>query len=184
MPLYELDGYQPDLDGDNHPNERCWVAPCATLVGKVVLKRDANIWFGAVLRGDNEEIVIGEGSNIQDMTMMHTDMGYPLTIGSHCTIGHKAIIHGCTIGDNTLVGMGATIMNGAVIGNNCLVGAGALIAEGKVIPDGVLVLGAPAKVIRTLDENAKTQLTGAAHHYVENSKRFRRGMKRLPDGPA
>ncbi len=177
MPLYELDGVQPDLAGQNHPNDQCWVAPCATLVGKIVLKQDANVWFGAVLRGDNEEILIGEGSNVQDLTLMHTDMGYPLTVGAHCTIGHKAIIHGCTIGDNSLIGMGATVMNGAVIGKNCLVGAGALIAEGKTIPDGSLVLGAPGRVIRSLDQTAIDQVRGAALHYVENSKRYRSGMK-------
>jgi carbonic anhydrase/acetyltransferase-like protein (isoleucine patch superfamily) len=176
MPLYALDGVFPDLSGKTRPNEDCWFAPCATLVGKVVLKRNANVWFGAVLRGDNEEIIIGQGSNVQDLTMMHTDLGYPLTVGSNCTIGHKAIIHGCTIGNNTLVGMGATIMNGAVIGENCLIGAGALIPEGKVIPDGVLVLGAPGKVVRSLDSTAIASLTDAANHYVENSRRFRAGL--------
>ena len=181
MPLYELDGIAPDLAGQPTRGDRCWVAPCATLIGKVVLKTDANIWFGAVLRGDNEEILIGEGSNVQDLTMMHTDMGFPLTVGNNCTIGHKAIIHGCTIGDNTLIGMGATVMNGAVIGKNCLIGAGALVAEGKQIPDGSLVLGAPGKVVRALDENAIAALKGAAGHYVANSKRFRTGLKRLDD---
>ncbi|MEP1208207.1 MAG: gamma carbonic anhydrase family protein [Rhizobiaceae bacterium] len=179
MPVYELDGVAPDLAGQSTANDRCWVAPCASVIGKVTLKKDANIWFGAVLRGDNEEILIGEGSNVQDMTMMHTDMGYPLTVGSHCTIGHKAIIHGCTIGDNSLIGMGATVMNGAIIGRNCLIGAGALIAEGKVIPDGSLVLGAPGKVVRTLDDKAFAGMTAAAHHYVENSRRFRAGLKRI-----
>jgi len=177
MPIYKLDGHSPDLAGHSTPNEECWVAPCATLVGKIVLKQDANIWFGAVLRGDNEFITIGEGSNVQDLTMMHTDMGFPLTVGDHCTIGHKAIIHGCTIGDNTLIGMGATVMNGAVIGNNCLIGAGALVPEGKQIPDGSLVLGAPGKVVRTLDEGVIAGLKGAAQHYVANSKRFRTGME-------
>ena len=137
MPIYELDGLVPDLAGQNIPNDKCWVAPCASIIGNISLRQDANVWFGAVLRGDNEEIIIGEGSNVQDLAMMHTDMGYPLTVGTNCTIGHKAIIHGCTIGDNTLIGMGATIMNGAVIGKNCLVGAGALVPEGKIIPDGM-----------------------------------------------
>ena len=177
MPIYKLDGHSPDLAGQSQPNDNCWVAPCATLVGKIVLQQDANIWFGAVLRGDNEVITIGEGSNVQDLTMMHTDMGFPLAVGANCTIGHKAIIHGCTIGDNTLIGMGATVMNGAVIGKNCLVGAGALIAEGKHIPDGSLVLGAPAKVLRQLDEGAIAGLKGAAAHYVANSKRYRTGME-------
>ena len=179
MPLYELAGIAPDLAGQPVVNDDCWVAPCSTLIGKVTLKQDANIWFGAVLRGDNEEICIGEGSNVQDLTMMHTDMGFPLTVGRNCTIGHKAIVHGCTIGDNSLIGMGATVMNGAVIGKNCLVGAGALIAEGKTIPDGTLVLGAPGKVVRQLEETVFKELTAAAHHYVENSRRFRSGLKQL-----
>ncbi len=177
MPLYELDGVSPDLAGSNQPNENCWVAPCATLIGKITLHKDASVWFGSVLRGDNESIIIGEGSNVQELTSMHTDMGFPLTIGKYCTIGHKAIVHGCTIGDNTLIGMGATVMNGAVIGNNCLVGAGALIPEGKQIPDGSLVLGAPGKIIRVLDEPAQNGLKGAALHYVENWKRFQTGLK-------
>ncbi len=177
MPLYELDGVSPKLAGQTMPNNDCWVAPCATLIGKIVLKQDANVWFGAVLRGDNEEIVIGEGSNVQDLTMMHTDMGFPLTVGRNCTIGHKAIIHGCTIGDNSLIGMGAIVMNGTIIGKNCLVGAGALIPEGKVIPDGSLVLGAPGKVVRSLNQEDHEGMTAAAHHYVENSRRFRSSLK-------
>ena len=177
MPIYELDGIAPDLAGSRLPNDKCWVAPCASLIGRIVLAEDANIWFGAVLRGDNEPIVIGRGSNVQDLSMLHTDMGFPLTIGEDCTIGHKAIIHGCTIGANTLVGMGATVMNGAVIGKNCLIGAGALVAEGKQIPDGSLVLGAPGKVVRSLDDATITFLKGAAEHYVANSKRFRKNLK-------
>ena len=179
MPLYELDGVSPDLAGQPVANKNCWVAPCATLIGKVTLKKDANIWFGAVLRGDNEEIVIGEGTNVQELTLMHTDMGYPLTIGSNCTIGHKAIIHGCTIGNNTLVGMGATVMNGAVVGDNCLIGAGSLIAEGKVIPDGSLVVGAPGKVLRPLNEQMISSVTEAAVHYVEKSRRLHTDLKRI-----
>ncbi len=177
MPLYELDGKRPDLAGSNQPNGECWVAPCASLIGKVVLHKQASVWFGAILRGDNESIVIGEGSNVQELTSMHTDMGYPLVVGKYCTIGHNAIIHGCTIGDNSLIGMGATVMNGAVVGKNCLIGAGALIPEGKIIPDGSLVLGAPGKVIRELDEVAQNTLKGAALHYIENAKRFRDGLK-------
>lgn len=177
MPLYELDGISPDLAGSSAPNDNCWVAPCATLIGKIVLLEEANIWFGAVLRGDNEQILIGQGSNVQDLAMMHTDMGFPLTVGKDCTIGHKAIIHGCTIGDNTLIGMGATVMNGAVIGKNCMIGAGALVAEGKQIPNNSLVVGAPGKVLRSLDDVAVAGLKGAAMHYVANSKRYRKGMK-------
>ena len=176
MPLYELDGHTPDLAGHSMPNDNCWIAPCATLIGRIILKTDANVWFGAVLRGDNEAITIGEGSNVQDLTMMHTDMGFPLSVGRNCTIGHKAIIHGCRIGNNTLVGMGATVMNGAVIGVNCLIGAGALVPEGKHIPDNSLVLGSPGKIVRTLDEEAINGLTGAAQHYVANSRRFRKTL--------
>ena len=179
MPLYELDGVSPDLAGQSVPNTNCWIAPCATLIGKVTLKKDANIWFGAVLRGDNEEIVIGEGTNVQELTLMHTDMGYPLTIGDNCTIGHKAIIHGCTIGNNTLVGMGATVMNGAVVGDNCLIGAGTLIAEGKVIPDGSLVVGAPGKVLRPLNEQMIATVTEAARHYAQKGRRFHTDLKRI-----
>ncbi len=177
MPIYKLEGHSPNLAGESNPNDKCWVAPCATLVGKVELHLDANIWFGAVLRGDNEMITIGEGSNVQELTMMHTDMGFPLTVGANCTIGHKAIIHGCTIGDNTLIGMGAIIMNGAIIGKNCLIGAGALIAEGKEIADGSLVVGAPCRVVRKLDDGVIAGLKGAAEHYVANSKRFRTQME-------
>ena len=177
MALYELDGAVPDLAGEPHPNGRCWVAPCATLIGKVLMHQDASVWFGAVLRGDNEAITIGKGSNVQDLTVMHTDMGYPLTVGENCTIGHRAIIHGCTIGNNSLIGMGATIMNGAVIGRDCLIGAGALIAKGKHIPDGSLVLGAPGRVVRQLGTDSIQTLTATAQHYVENSRRFRSGMK-------
>lgn len=179
MPIYELDGESPDLAGQSMPSEDCWVAPSATLIGKVTLHKDANIWFGTVIRGDNERITVGAGSNVQELTMMHTDMGYPLTVGSNCTIGHSAIIHGCTIGDNTLIGMGATVMNGAKVGKNCLIGAGALVAEGKEIPDGSLVLGAPGKVVRALDEQAIQMLQGAAAHYVQNSQRFRKGLKQI-----
>ncbi|MEE9375163.1 MAG: gamma carbonic anhydrase family protein [Rhizobiaceae bacterium] len=179
MPLFELDGVAPDLAGHSSPNENCWVAPCATLIGKVVLREDSSIWFGAVLRGDNEEIVVGLGSNVQELSCLHTDMGFPLTIGANCTIGHRALVHGCTIGDNCLIGMGATIMNGAVIGKNCLIGAGALVSEGKQIPEGSLVLGAPGKVVRALDENGINFLKTAAQHYVRTAERFRKGLKLL-----
>ena len=177
MPIYELDGVRPNLAGQSVVNEDCWVAPCATLVGKITLQLDANIWFGAVLRGDNEEIVIGKGSNVQDLTMMHTDIGFPLTVGSNCTIGHKAIIHGCTIGDDTLIGMGATVMNGAVVGKNCLIGAGALVTEGKDIPDGALVMGSPAKVVRMLGDEGRAGLRRPAEAYVQNWRRFARELR-------
>ncbi len=175
MPSYSLDGHAPELPlaGD------FWIAPGAHIIGKVRVAKDVGIWFGAVLRGDNELIDVGEGSNIQEGCTLHTDMGYPLTIGNSCTIGHNAILHGCTIGDNSLVGMGATILNGAKIGKNCLVGAGAVVTEGKVYPDNSLIVGAPAKAIRTLDDNAAVRLRETAANYVSNWKRFAKGLKEI-----
>jgi carbonic anhydrase/acetyltransferase-like protein (isoleucine patch superfamily) len=172
MTLYALDGVQPAL-----PDGFCWVAETAAVIGNVVLGTDVGIWFGAVLRGDNEPIIIGAGTNIQDNCVLHTDMGFPLNIGSGCTIGHKAILHGCTIGDNSLIGMGATVLNGARIGNNCLIGANALITEGKEIPDNSLVVGAPARIIRTVDAEGETSLRRSAEHYVANAKRFAAGVR-------
>ena len=173
MAIWELDGIRPDLPEDG----AWWAAPSAELIGRVRLKRDANVWFGAVLRGDNEWIEIGERSNVQDMSMLHTDMGFPLTIGPDCTIGHKVTLHGCTIGSNTLIGMGATILNGAKIGNDCLVGAGALVTEGKEFPDGSLIVGAPAKAIRTLDAAAVARIKASAEGYARNARRFAAGLK-------
>lgn len=175
MTLYALDGAAPQTpeDGD------FWVAPDANVIGNIVIESGVGIWFGVTLRGDNEQIVIGKGSNVQENTVMHTDMGYPLTIGENCTIGHKAMLHGCTIGDNSLIGMGATVLNGAKIGNNCLIGAGALVTEGKEIPDGSLVMGAPAKVVRNLDEAAIQKLTLSALGYQRNMRRFKDGMTAL-----
>lgn len=173
MPIYALAGESPlfDQPGSN------WIAPDATLIGRVRLGRNAGIWFGAVLRGDNELIDIGEDTNIQEHSVLHTDMGFPLRVGRGCTIGHRAILHGCTIGDNSLIGMGATVLNGAKIGRNSLVGAGALVTEGKVLPDNSLIVGAPAKVVRTLDEEAVRQLEWSAAHYVENARRFMSDLK-------
>jgi carbonic anhydrase/acetyltransferase-like protein (isoleucine patch superfamily) len=175
MPLYSLDGILPETPTAGS----FWVAPDAHIIGRVKLHADVGIWFGAVLRGDNELIEIGEGSNIQEHSMLHTDMGFPLSVGRNCTIGHRAILHGCSIGNNTLIGMGAIILNGAVIGDNCLVGAGALVTEGKVFPDNSLIVGTPAKAIRTLDEAASARLAGSAMGYVRNWKRFAAGMKPL-----
>lgn len=175
MSLYELDGNQPETPEDG----RYWIAPNACVIGRVKLETDASVWFGAVLRGDNELIHIGERSNVQDGSVFHTDMGYPLTIGPDCTIGHKAILHGCTIGENSLIGMGATVLNGAVIGKNCIVGANALIAEGKVIPDNSLVVGMPGKVVRELDDAAAEGITKSAQGYVRNWQRFKAGLKAL-----
>lgn len=175
MPLYALDGIAPTLpeDGD------CWIAPDANLIGKVIVEKGASIWFGCTLRGDNEPIHIGAGTNVQENTVMHTDMGFPLTVGTGCTIGHKAMLHGCTLGENVLVGMGATILNGAKIGDNCLIGAGALVTEGKEILPNSLVLGAPGKVVRELSEETIAALHESARHYRKNAHRFRQGLVRV-----
>ncbi len=169
--IYALDGIAPEI----HPDT--WVADDANLIGKVVLEQGASIWFGCTLRGDNEEIRVGENSNVQENCVLHTDMGSPLTIGANCTIGHKAMLHGCTIGDGSLIGMGAVVLNGAQIGKGCLIGAGALITEGKVIPDGSLVMGAPGKVVRSLDAAAQEKLLKSAASYRANMQRFRDGLK-------
>ncbi len=145
----------------------------------MTLGPEASVWFGSTLRGDNEMITVGRGSNVQENCVFHTDMGYPLTVGEDCTIGHKVMLHGCTIGDNSLIGMGATVLNGAKIGKNCLIGAGALITENKVIPDGSLVMGVPGKVVRELDAQAIQRLTASAKHYAENAARFRRDLEPL-----
>lgn len=173
MTFYTLDGVAPQTPADGD----FWVAPDANVIGNVVLESATSVWFGCTLRGDNEEIRIGAGSNVQENTVMHTDMGYPLVIGQGCTIGHKAMLHGCTIGDNSLIGMGATVLNGAKIGKNCLIGAGALITEGKEIPDGSLVMGAPGKVVRQLDDAAIEGLRRSALGYQLNMRRFRAGLK-------
>lgn len=168
--IYALDGVAPQI----HPT--AWVAPTAVLIGNVIVGPKANIWFGAVLRGDNEAIVVGEGSNVQENAVLHTDMGYPLTIGANCTIGHKAMLHGCTIADGSLIGMGATLLNGAKIGEGCLVGASALVTEGKEIEAGSLVMGSPGKVVRSLDEAARARLLKSATGYQANAARFAAGM--------
>jgi carbonic anhydrase/acetyltransferase-like protein (isoleucine patch superfamily) len=175
MPIYSLDGLRPETPAEGD----FWIAPDAHVIGNVRLAEDVGIWFGATLRGDNELIAIGVGSNIQEGCVLHTDPGAPLTVGTGCTIGHKAILHGCTIGDNSLVGMGATILNRARIGANCLVGAGALVTEGKTFPDNSLIVGAPAKAVRVLDDEAIATLRRSAQHYVENWKRFAAGLKRI-----
>lgn len=172
MPIYAIDGVQP-VFADQASN---WIAPDAVLVGNVNVGRDVSFWFGVAIRGDNECIDIGEGSNVQEHAIMHTDAGFPLTIGRNCTIGHRALLHGCTIGENTLIGMGAIVLNGAKIGKNCLVGAGALVTEGKVFADNSLIVGAPAKTIRTLDDAAAAELRGSAEHYVANGRRFLAGL--------
>ncbi len=176
MPIYALAGVAPELP----PADRFWVAPDAHVIGRVRLGVDVSIWFGAVLRGDNEMIDVGQGSNIQEHAVLHTDIGFPMAIGRGCTIGHRAILHGCTIGENALVGMGAIILNGARIGANSLVGAGALVTEGKEFPPFSLIVGSPAKVVRELDAAAAERLKLSALGYVANGKRFAAGLMRLP----
>lgn len=171
MTIYALGDHAPQVHADT------WVAPDANLVGKVVLEQGSSVWFGCTIRADHEEIRVGEGSNVQEDCIMHIDAGYPLTIGKNCTIGHKVMLHGCTIGENTLIGMGAIVLNGAKIGKNCLIGAGALITEGKEIPDNSLVMGTPGKVVRELDEAAAQKIALSALHYQQNMRRFREEMK-------
>ncbi len=173
MPVYALDGTAPRFE-DEAGN---WIAPDAVLIGNVHVGRNVGVWFGVVVRGDNEAIVIGADTNVQEHAMMHTDPGFPLTIGKGCTVGHRAILHGCTIGDNSLIGMGAIVLNGAKIGRNSLVGAGALVTEGKEFPDNSLIVGSPARVVRELDEKAVAGLRASAAHYVENARRFMTGLK-------
>jgi carbonic anhydrase/acetyltransferase-like protein (isoleucine patch superfamily) len=168
--LYALDGTAPELDPE------AWIAPGARLSGRVVLHRGASVWFNAVLRGDNEPIVVGENANVQDNCVCHTDMGVPLTIGANCTIGHMAILHGCIIGECSLVGMGSTVLNGAVIGPHVLLGAGSLVTEGKEIPEGTLAVGRPARPVRELTQAEIEGLLRSAEHYRANAERFRSGL--------
>jgi carbonic anhydrase/acetyltransferase-like protein (isoleucine patch superfamily) len=167
--------------GDDAPmlGERAWVAEGATVIGRVALGAGSSVWTGAVLRGDNEWITLGARCNVQEGAVLHTDMGFPLGIGAGCTIGHKAMLHGCTIGDNSLIGMGAIILNGAVIGRDCLIGAGALVTERKTIPDGSLVMGAPARVVRPLDAAAIDRLRLSARSYQDNARRFAAGLREV-----
>lgn len=175
MAIYALDGIAPELpeDGD------FWIAENAVVLGRVRIKKGASVWFGCTLRGDNDWIEIGENSNVQDGSVLHTDMGCPLTLGDHVTIGHQAILHGCTIGPNALVGMGATVLNGAVIGRNSLVGAHSLVPERKIFPDNSLIVGAPAKVLRPMDEAGIAGITRSALGYVENARRFKGRLERI-----
>lgn len=173
MPVYAYQDHSPSLP----EADRYWVAPGAHVIGQVEIGSDVGIWFNVVIRGDNERIIIGDGSNIQENCMLHTDPGFVLRVGRGCTIGHHAILHGCTLGDNTLIGMGATVLNGARIGDNCLVGANALVTEGKEFPDNSLIVGAPAKVVRTLDDKAVEGLKASAAHYIERWQQFRDGLK-------
>ena len=173
MALYELDGVAPQLAPG------AWVADSAQVIGSVVLGENASVWFGAVLRGDNETIRIGRNSNVQDLSVLHSDLGKPLTIGENVTLGHQVMVHGCTIGDNTLIGIGSVIRNGAKIGRNCIVGAGSVVTEGKEFPDNSLIIGSPAKVVRTLDDEAARKLALSAQGYVANAKRFASNLKKI-----
>ncbi|MGR7996963.1 MULTISPECIES: gamma carbonic anhydrase family protein [unclassified Xanthobacter] len=175
MPLYALDGIAPELPASGN----FWIAPTAVLIGKVIVKEGASIWFGSVLRGDNEPIVVGEGSNIQENSVLHTDMGCPLTIGRNVTVGHNVILHGCIIGDNSLIGMGATVLNRATIPANSLVGAGALVTEGKTFPERSLIVGSPAKAVRSLDDAAVAGLEKSALSYQNNGRRYTAGLVRI-----
>jgi carbonic anhydrase/acetyltransferase-like protein (isoleucine patch superfamily) len=175
MPIYELDGQRPELPAD----ERYWVADFAAVIGTVRLKRDVSVWYGSTLRGDNEWIEIGEGSNVQENCLLHTDIGFPLTIGAGCTIGHAVILHGCSIADNSLIGMGAIVLNGAKIGRNSLVGAGAVVTENKEFPDNSVIIGAPARMVRAVDDKILQLIAFSAEFYVNNWQRYRKGLKKI-----
>ena len=173
MALYQLEQHAPVLaDG-------AWVADSAQVVGNVVLEQDASVWFGAILRGDNEVLRVGAGSNIQDGSVAHSDPGFPLTIGAGVTVGHQVMLHGCSIGDGSLIGIQPGVLNGAKIGRNCLVGAGALVTEGKEFPDGSLIIGSPAKAVRQLTDEQIEGLRRSAQHYVDNARRFRTGLRKI-----
>jgi carbonic anhydrase/acetyltransferase-like protein (isoleucine patch superfamily) len=175
MAIYELDGTRPELPADG----LYWVAETASVIGRVRLQSEVSIWYGSVLRGDNEWIEIGERSQIQDNATLHTDPGFPLMVGRDCVIGHNVVLHGCTVGDQSLIGMGAILLNGAHIGANCLVGAGALITEGKEFPDNSVILGAPAKAVRESDEKVRAMIACAADVYVKRWKRYAAGLTRI-----
>ena len=177
MGVFSLDGVSPTLP----PEDKCWIAPDANIIGDVTLGVDVSIWFGATLRGDNEPIVVGVGSNVQEACVLHTDIGFPLKIENHCTIGHRATLHGCTIGAQSLIGMGATILNGAVIGTGSVVGACALITEGKTFPPHSLILGAPGRMVRLLSEEELGPFNAAADHYRENIPRYRMSLRPVAD---
>lgn len=172
MALYSLDGIEVDLPEDG----RFWVAPNAVVLGKVKLERDASIWFGSVLRGDNELITIGEGTNVQDGCVLHTDPGFPLTLGPGVTVGHGVMLHGCTVARNSLIGIGAVVLNGVKIGENCIIGAHALIPEGKEIPANSLVMGSPGKVVKPVTPEQIEGMTRTAKKYVENARRYGKGL--------
>jgi len=173
MAIYQLDDHTPQRA------DSAWVAPSAEVIGKVVLAEDASIWFGAILRGDNEPLTVGRGSNVQDGSVLHSDPGYPLTLGADVTVGHQVMLHGCTVGDGSLVGIQSVVLNGAKIGRHCLVGAGSLVTEGKEFPDGSLIMGSPAKVVRQLTPEQIEGLKRSAQHYVANARRYKNGLKEI-----
>jgi len=175
MAIFELDGQAPELPADG----RCWIAESASVIGRVRLKTDSSVWFGSVLRGDNELIELGERSQIQDNSTLHTDPGFPIVIGDNCVIGHNVMLHGCTVGSGSLIGMGAIVLNGAKIGSNCLVGAGALVTEGKEFPDNSLIVGTPARAIRALDDKARDAIARGADIYVRRWQQYAKGLKRI-----
>lgn len=173
MAVYELDGISPEIAAS------AWVADSAQVMGAVKIEGDASIWFGTVVRGDTSSITIGEGSNVQDASVLHADLGMPLVIGRHVTVGHQVMLHGCTIGDESLIGIGAIVLNGAKIGKNCLVGAGALVTEGKEFPDGSMIIGSPARVVKELTPEQMQGLRQSAQHYIDNAHRFKAGLRKL-----
>ena len=173
MAIYELDGTAPRVAAS------AWVADSAQVMGNVVLGEDSSVWFGTVIRGDTETITIGRGSNIQDASVLHADIGKPLVVGENVTVGHQVMLHGCTIGDESLIGIGAIVLNGARIGKNCLVGAGSLVTEGKEFPDGSMIMGSPAKVVRQLSPEQIAGFKMSAQHYIENARRFKVGLRRI-----
>ncbi|RZI74371.1 MAG: gamma carbonic anhydrase family protein [Variovorax sp.] len=173
MAIYELDGVAPQL------GEGAWIADSAQVMGSVILGENASVWFGAVLRGDTETLTIGRNSNVQDLSVLHADIGCPLTLGENVTIGHQVMLHGCTVGDNSLIGIQAVVLNNAKIGRNSIVGAGSVVTEGKEFPDNSLIIGSPAKVVRTLDDAAVAKLKHSAEHYVDNGRRYAKGLKKI-----
>lgn len=173
MAVYELDGVAPQVA------DSAWIADSAQVMGNVQVGADASVWFGTVVRGDTSTITIGEGTNVQDASVLHADLGMPLVIGRHVTVGHQVMLHGCTIGDESLIGIGAIVLNGAKIGKNCLVGAGALVTEGKEFPDGSMIIGSPARVVRQLTPEQIQGLRQSAQHYIDNARRFRAGLRKL-----
>ena len=173
MSIYQLDDHIPSIPSS------AWVADSAQIMGNVTLAENTSVWFGAVLRGDTSTITVGKGSNVQDNSVLHADVGMPLVIGEGVTVGHQVMLHGCTIGNNTLIGIGAIVLNGVKIGNNCLVGAGALVTEGKEFPDGSMIIGSPAKAVRMLSPEQIEGLKMSAQHYVDNASRYKAGLRKL-----